>query len=332
MGATGDSGEDRGQGGGRDGGVARQDPGAQQDWESMSSEELLAYQAAENRRRASPAARAILGTPDPAAVIDWHQVDLPGRTLPVRVYHPSAPSGAGGDGLPLVLHVHGGGFVGTAVQSDWVNSHLAARLPAVVVSVEHRLLGPDTALTAAVDDGWDVLEHVARHAAAWGADPGRIAVFGESCGALIVALAAIRARAAGLPLKAQVLVNPAVDLTGTMFEYASITRYADSPTLTVPQLRLVQRLGLPPGTDARALSPLYAEDLSALPPALVVIPTDDPLSDQGRRYGRDLEAAGTPARVTEHPGAAHAFLSLPSVYAQAETARAEILDFLRQAL
>ena len=62
------------------------------------------------------------------------------------------------DDLPLVLHVHGGGFVGTAVQCDWVNSHLAARLPAVVVSVEHRLLAPGTPLTAAVDDGWDVLD------------------------------------------------------------------------------------------------------------------------------------------------------------------------------
>lgn len=42
--------------------------------------------------------------------------------------------------LPLVVHVHGGSFVGTAAQCDWTNSHLAVHLPALVVSVEHRLL------------------------------------------------------------------------------------------------------------------------------------------------------------------------------------------------
>ncbi|GAA0389017.1 hypothetical protein Acor_59690 [Acrocarpospora corrugata] len=167
--------------------------------------------------------------PDRGAAIRWREVALPGRLLRVRVYRPSP----GGAVLPLVLHVHGGGFVGTAVQSDWVNSHLAARLPAVVVSVEHRLLGPETPLSA-VDDGWDVLRHMLRHAAQWGIDLARTVVFGESAGSMVTALAAIRARASGPPLRAQVLVNPAVDLTATMFDHASFTRHAHSPTLTLP--------------------------------------------------------------------------------------------------
>ena len=102
-----------------------------------------------------PLARVITGLPDRGAVIRWQEMALPDRAVWVRVHRPSATQR---DDLPLVLHVHGGGFVGTAVQSDWVNSHLAARLPAVVVSVEHRLLAPGTPLTAAVDDGWDVLD------------------------------------------------------------------------------------------------------------------------------------------------------------------------------
>lgn len=119
--------------------------------------------------------------------------------------------------------------MGTAVQCDWANSYLAALLPAVVVSVEHRLLAPETPLLDAVDDGWDVLQDVVRHASQWGIDPARTAMFGESCGALISALAAIRAKQAGLMLKAQVLVNPAVDVTETMFDYASIAEYGYSP-------------------------------------------------------------------------------------------------------
>ncbi|MCX4745328.1 alpha/beta hydrolase [Kitasatospora sp. NBC_01287] len=300
----------------------------------MTAEELAAFSEAENRRRASPAARAITGLPDPGVTIDWQELALPGRRLPVRVYRPTPERGRGADrdALPLVLHVHGGGFVGTAVQSDWVNSHLAARLPALVVSVEHRLLAPDTPLSAAADDGWDALQHLLRHAADRGIDPARTVVFGESCGALITALTAIRAGAAGPRLRAQVLVNPAVDLTGTMLDHASITQHPRTPTLTVPQLRLFHRLAVPPGADPRALSPLYAADLSGLAPALVVVPTHDPLADHGRRYAERLRAAGTPARLTEYPQAPHAFLSMPGVVPQAEAARAEIVEFLRGAL
>jgi len=60
----------------------------------------------------------------------------------------------------------------------------------------------------------------------------------------------------------------------------------------------------------------------------VVVPTHDPVADHGRRYAERLQAAGTPARLTEYPGAGHAFLSMPGVAQQAEAARAEILEFL----
>ncbi len=304
------------------------------DFSAITTEELLAYRDAENRFRASSAARAMLGEPHTGTAIVWRQVALPGRDLPVRVYRPASPGddAATRTDLPLVVHVHGGGFVGTAAQCDWTNSHLAARLPALVISVEHRLLAPGSPLTNAAGDGWDVLRHVTRHAAQWGADPGRVAVFGESCGALISALTAVRAREAGLKLTAQVLVNPAVDVTETMFDYPSMVEYAHSPTLTLPQLRLLQRLAVPPGVDARAISPLYADDLSGLAPALVVVPTQDPVADHGRRYAERLREAGTGVRLSEYPGAQHAFLTLPGLQPQAEAAQAEILGFLRAAL
>ncbi|MEV0590509.1 alpha/beta hydrolase [Nonomuraea cavernae] len=309
--------------------------GKEPDWPAMTAEELVALRDKVNRKRASRLARVISGLPDRGATIQWQEVALPDRGLPVRVYRPSSErtgGGAGQAGLPLVLHVHGGGFVGTAVQSDWVNSHLAARLPAVVVSVEHRLLDPETPLSAAVDDGWDVFRHVVRHAARWGVDPARTAVFGESTGAMVTALAAIRARESGLVLRAQVLANPAVDLTSTAFDHASISRHANSPTLTLTRMQLFQRLAVPPGADPRAVSPLYADDLSGLAPALVVVPTVDPVADHGRCYAERLRAAGTPARLAEYPGATHAFLSMPGVVPQAKAARAEIVEFLRGTL
>jgi acetyl esterase len=53
------------------------------------------------------------------------------------------------------------------------------------------------------------------------------------------------------------------------------------------------------------------------------------VADHGRRYAERLREAGTPAWLTEHPGATHAFLSMPGVVPQARTARADIAEFLR---
>jgi acetyl esterase len=77
------------------------------------------------------------------------------------------------------------------------------------------------------------------------------------------------------------------------------------------------------------VSPLYADDLGGLAPALVVVPVVHPVADHGRRYAERLGKAGTPAWLTEHPGAKHAFLSMPNVVPRARTARADIAEFLR---
>jgi acetyl esterase len=291
------------------------------DWSTI---DLDAYRDAENRRRSSPLMRVVSGFPARGVTIAWHTVALADRTVRVRVHRPHAV-----DALPLVVHIHGGGFVGTAPQSDWINSHLAARLPAVVVSVEHRLVSSGTPLSAAVDDGWDVLQHLLATASSWGIDPARAAVFGESAGSVVAALAAIRARGS---IRAQVLVNPCVDLTAAAFDHPSMREHADGPMLTEPLLRFFLRLAVPPGTDSRAVSPLYAGEHRGLAPALVVVPAVDPLADHGRTYAAHLRAAGVPVTLAEHPGATHAFLSTPRLVPQAKAARREIIDFLRTRL
>ncbi|MFD0890288.1 alpha/beta hydrolase, partial [Streptosporangium algeriense] len=66
--------------------------------------------------------------------------------------------------------------------------------------------------------------------------------------------------------------------------------------------------------------------------ALVVVPTSDPIADHGRRYAERLQAAGTPARLSEYPETGHGFLSTPGMAPQATPARTEILAFLRESL
>ena len=64
----------------------------------------------------------------------------------------------------------------------------------------------------------------------------------------------------------------------------------------------------------------------------MVVPTQDAVADQGRRFADRLHTAGTPLQLSEHPGAKHAFLTLPGAEPQAEDAQAKILQFLRAAL
>ncbi|HEY1180216.1 MAG TPA: alpha/beta hydrolase fold domain-containing protein, partial [Phytomonospora sp.] len=151
------------------------------DWSALSGDALRDMADRANRSRSKPLMRLVLGRPDRDADIAWRNVALPDRVVGVRVLRPARATGP----LPLVVHVHGGGFVGTAVQCDWLTSHIATALPAVVVSVEHRLLTEELPLTGVIDDGWDVLNHVVDDAPAWGVDPGAVAVVGESCGSMV---------------------------------------------------------------------------------------------------------------------------------------------------
>ena len=302
--------------------------GKEPDYSTLTASDLAALQIVVNRKRSSRAMRLITGFPNRGAKIEWRHLTLPGRELPVRVYRPANTIGP----LPLVLHVHGGGFVGTATQCDWINSHVAVRLPAVVVSVEHRLLDYETPLTAAADDVWEVLRAVSRVAEQWSVDLARTVVVGESAGALMCALTAIRAAESGLRLRGQVLVNPVVDLTAAGFDTPSMRRHERSPMLTLEQIRMFERLAVPPGTDPRALSPLYIDAPRELAPAFVAVPTVDPVADHGRAYAARLNGAGMPAQLIEYPGAPHAFLSLPNVVPQAKAARTDILRFLREVL
>lgn len=298
------------------------------DWEAFSEEQVIAEREKVARLASSRAAWLAIGRPDRRAHIEEGTIDLPGRRLTLRVHRPKDAE----QPLPLVVSFHGGGFIeGTAAQNDWLNSHLAASCPAVVVGVEYRL-APEHPLPAAIDDGYDVLVRLVADAGDWGIDPTAVGVMGESAGGMIAALLALRAQSAGPPLRVQVLNYPATDWTESVEDYPSIADNADNPTLSLSRLRAARRLSMPSTLDATSVSPLKFESLAGLPPTLVVTAELDPVEDHGRRYVERLRAAGTDARLSCYPRATHAFLSMPGLVRAARLARREILAFFRDHL
>ncbi|MCW2617870.1 MAG: putative lipase, partial [Modestobacter sp.] len=99
--------------------------------------------------------------------------------LPIRVYRRERPAAGP---RPLVVNFHGGGWVlGGLDMADWLCSSVAAGLDAVVVSVDYRL-APGHRFPAAAEDCYAALVDVVARAAELGADPGRVAVMGDSAG------------------------------------------------------------------------------------------------------------------------------------------------------
>lgn len=222
----------------------------------------------------------------------------------VHIYRPPTQAGT----PPVYVNAHGGGFVARYPEFD---AHLcrviAAETGSVVVNVDYDV-APQRPFPVAAQQ----LYAVACWAATAGAtdhgwDGSRLAVGGQSAGGNLAASACLRARAeGGFQAALQVLVYPPLDLA----QDPGDKRARTAKPLITPGLARVFNASYLAEPDRRRdplASPLYAPDLTGLPPALVVTAEYDLLRDEGDRYAQLLVAAGVPVRHHIAPGVDHAF-------------------------
>lgn len=268
----------------------------------------------------------LFGRPHPRVVTTTSSVAGAEHSLPLRLHRPvDAPRINA-----LVVHLHGGGWVlGRPDGYDWLCTHLAHELGAVVASVDYRM-APEHLAPAAVEDAIAATAALAGSPATFGGRDGApVVVVGDSAGGNLAALVAIAARDGRVPpLAGQVLIYPATDLTRSS---ASMQRITDAPLLTRADIdRFVALyLGGVVAPDDPRVSPAYVEDLSGVAPALVQTAEHDPLIDEGVAYAARLAAAGVPTRQTTYVGVPHGFQSMPGVCPAAVQARAEIVAVVR---
>jgi len=253
----------------------------------------------------------------------------PGGSMPVRIYRPLGSAST--DVLPLLMFFHGGGWVfGNLDSHDRLCRSLANRARCCVIAVDYRL-APEHRFPAAVDDAIAAIEHAAAHAAQLRIDPQRIAAAGDSAGGNLVAVAALHFRDFGGPrMVLQALLYPVTDLRMGSESYRSLgTGYL----LTAERMRYFagQYLGeLSDATHWRA-SPLLADSLANLPPALVITASHDPLVDEGQAYAERLKAAGVPAQYSCYAGMIHGFMTMAGAIEGGRTAIEETAAALRSA-
>jgi len=271
--------------------------------------------------------RRFFTQPEPPAVALAQ--DLAGP-VPLRQYRPLAA--VADEVLPALVYFHGGGWtIGDLDTHDTLCRELANAAGCAVLSVDYRL-GPEHRFPAAVDDAIAATRWVHDNAAALKIDAARLAVGGDSAGGNLAAVVAIAARDAGdLPLAFQLLIYPALDMH---CRAASHTTNGQGYLLTADTIRYFEDHYVDDKRhydDWRA-SPLLAEDLSRLPPALVLTAGFDPLRDEGLAYADRLSAAGVSATHVCFERQIHGFITMGKVIAEAKSAIALCAAELRRAL
>ncbi len=249
----------------------------------------------------------------------------PCGNLDVRVFRHGSETAQ-----PLVVFFHGGGWVlGDLDSHDETCRHLCLDVGAVVVAVDYRL-APEAQFPAAVDDCIAGLIWAVSQAADLGADPGRVAVMGDSAGGNLAAVAALEARDRGIELRHQVLLYPVTD---TDFNRPSYVENAEGYLLTTPTMKWFWDHYAPEAeqrADWRA-APILA-DLAAVCPATVITAEFDPLRDEGAAYAKALEEAGVDTTYEMYPGMVHGFYGNHLLVDRARDAQLSIAATLRAAL
>ncbi len=243
----------------------------------------------ELRKQQSDAARLISGRPTRVGAVRDLDIDGAAGKLRARHYAPER-----GEGAPLLVFFHGGGFVFGDLDTHDAPCRVLCRHGGMhVLAVAYRL-APENPFPAPVEDALAALRWAQTHATELGADPARVGVGGDSAGANLSAVVAQLAVAdGGVGPACQMLIYPAVDRTK---QYPSMNLFAEGFFLTRASIDwFTRQYSGPPGPHLRdpRHGPLHAESHAGLAPALVVTAGFDPLRDEGMAYADALLAAGT---------------------------------------
>ncbi|MFE6633253.1 alpha/beta hydrolase [Streptomyces tendae] len=236
-------------------------------------------------------------------------------TVPARVGEVRAriirPVGRKGP-LPVILYVHGGGWVlGSAATHDRLVRELAVGARAALVFVEYDR-APEAKYPVAVEQAYATARWITTEGAAKGLDASRLAVAGDSVGGnMSAALTHLAKRRGDVAFLHQSLYYPVTDAAQDTESYRT---FAHGPHLTARAMEWFwDAYTTDPGERALiTVSPLRAteEQLGGLPPAFVVVGENDALRDEGEAYARKLIRAGVPTTSVRYNGALHDFMML----------------------
>jgi acetyl esterase/lipase len=252
----------------------------------------------------------VQAAPVPKFDVDEEWITVSGDVGDVRV-RIVKPVGAPGV-LPVVLYVHGGGWVlGNAGTHDRLVRELAVGTGAAIVFVEYTP-APDAHYPVQIEQAYAVAQWVTKEGSSEGLDGSRMAVAGDSVGGNMTAALAIIAKQRGdVRFVHQSMYYPVTDAAQDSDSYRE---FKDGPFLTAEAMAWFWD-NYSPETEPRneiTASPLRAtlSDLEGLPPAFLIVDENDVLRDEGEAYAGKLREAGVPITTVRYDGIIHDFMML----------------------
>ncbi len=247
--------------------------------------------------------------------------------IPVRIYDPQPDAT-----LPLVIYIHGGGWVmGSVGVVDKPCRELANAAPCKVASINYRM-GPETPFPGPLEDCYAATRWLVENSDELGFERGAISISGDSSGGNLAAAVTLMARDRGGPhISHQLLIYP---VTAPEHEspHQSYTDFAEGYMLTRRSMNWFWGHYVNSVEDARDpyASPLLAEDFTGLPPGLVITAEFDPLRDEGVAYAERLKNAGVEIELQTVPGAIHGFFWMNGIMDQGRELVATLAEYVRK--
>jgi acetyl esterase len=263
----------------------------------------------------------------------WVKVSASNLDVRARIVRPADSEG---EQLPVVLYLHGGGWIlGNAGTHDRLVREIAVGVNAAVVFVEYDR-SPEVRYPVALHQAHAVARWVCQHGVEAGLDATRMAIVGDSAGGnLAAALAILVKRQGDVSFVHQSLYYPVTDAARDTDSYRE---FALGPHLTADTMAWFWDAYLPDSAARSEVtaSPLRAslEDLAGLPEAFIIVDECDVLRDEGEAYAAKLTAAGVRCSSVRYNATLHDFMMLDAVRetAAATTAVAQAVGVLRHAL
>ena len=247
--------------------------------------------------------------------------------LAVRVYIPNRHM----QRLPLTVFFHGSGFCSLDLDThDEICRRLALGSGTVVASVDYRL-APEHPFPAGPDDCLAATRELAARAAEFGADADGLSLAGDSAGACLAAVTALRLRNQGGPkVQALVLWYPVTDHPSSL--WPSYQRYAQGYGLSAQGMAWFwsNYLSDPAQASHPHASPLRAPDLHGMPATWLMTAEYDVLCDEGMAFAQRLEQAGVSVQAHCAHGLNHGFLKHAARLVPAADGMARACAWLRK--
>lgn len=285
----------------------------------MAAEDLRNFR---NAQQATPAAPENI-------TIENRGIATEAGELPLRIYRHRDQSD---DATPLILYFHGGGFViGNLDSHQGSCLRLCADTTWPVISVDYRR-APEHPYPAAPEDCYAAFCWAAEQAGSFGADPARIALFGESAGGNLATVTALMARDRNGPNAAlQVLFYPVTDCD---YKTPSFKTYEEGPLLPARLMQAYWRhyLGGAETTSDAYAAPLLAESLANLPPAVIATAEIDVLRSEAEAYGSRLKSEDVAVTEYQAAGLIHGFMKHIGTHPEAERVYTAARDDMARAL